>query len=147
MLSWAKNALRNIQRAARRLVRLYDFVLDDDDNIRLVRRTVRAKKKNRAQKYPRPQRLKYGVKAPNTVREALALDESNGNKLWQEAIKREIDALLELGCFEFREAGDIPSGEYQCTNLRMIFDVKTDLRRKARLVAGGHLVELYDTEV
>ena len=29
----------------------------------------------------------------------------------------------------------------------MIFDVKTDLRRKARLVAGGHLVELFDTEV
>ena len=29
----------------------------------------------------------------------------------------------------------------------MIFDVKTDLCRKARLVAGGHLLEVFDTEV
>ena len=29
----------------------------------------------------------------------------------------------------------------------MIFDVKIDLRRKARLVAGGHLLELFYTEV
>jgi len=28
----------------------------------------------------------------------------------------------------------------------MIFDVKTDLPRKARLAAGGHLLELFDTE-
>ena len=29
----------------------------------------------------------------------------------------------------------------------MIFDVKTDLRWEARLVDGGHLLELLDTEV
>jgi hypothetical protein len=29
----------------------------------------------------------------------------------------------------------------------MIFDVKNDLRRKARLVAGRHIVDLFDTEV
>ena len=147
VLSWAKNALRNIERAVRRLVRLYDFVLDENNNVRRVRRAVRAKKKRGVQTYPRPQRLKYGVKVPNTVKEAIALDQSNGNKFWQEAIKKEMEALLELDCFEFRDAGDIPLGEYQCTNLHIIFDVKTDLRRKARLVAGGHLVELFDTEV
>ena len=52
------------------------------------------------------------MKVPNTVREALALDEPNCDTLWREAIKRKMNALLELGSFEFREAGDIPSGEY-----------------------------------
>jgi hypothetical protein len=33
---------------------------------------------------------------------------------------------------------------YQKTTLNIIFDVKQDLRRKAKLVSGGHLVD--DTE-
>ncbi len=145
-LSWAKKTLRDCERAVRRIARLYDFVLDDDDNIRRVRRVVRSNKKKKF-KPPPKKRLKYGVEVPNTVKQALELDELNGNSYWQDAIKKEMDALMELDCFEFRDAGDIPGSDYQKTKLHMIFDVKTDLRRKARLVAGGHLVELFDTEV
>ena len=32
----------------------------------------------------------------------------------------------------------------RATSLTVIFDVKQDLRRKARLVAGGHLVNSLD---
>jgi len=38
VFSWAKKTLRDCERAVRRMVRLYEFVLDDDDNVRRVRR-------------------------------------------------------------------------------------------------------------
>ena len=52
-----------------------------------------------------------------------------------------------MDCWEFTPEGDIPGDDYQPTTLHMVFDVKQDLRRKARLVAGGHLVELLDNDV
>ena len=36
---------------------------------------------------------------------------------------------------------------FQFAPLRMIFDVKVDLRRKARLVIGGHVVDSSGNEV
>ena len=46
-----------------------------------------------------------------------------------------------MPAFNFLEEGDkIPIG-YQKINLHMIFDVKMDFKRKARLVAGGHPTE------
>ena len=51
---------------------------------------------------------------------------------------------MDLECFEFRAADDIPQGEFQITNLRTIFAAKHDGRLKARTVAGGHLLEIVD---
>ena len=34
---------------------------------------------------------KYGVRVPKSVKEAYAIDKENGNKLWQEAIKLEME--------------------------------------------------------
>ena len=59
----------------------------------------------------------------------------------------EIDALIALQCFEFRPQDQKPGKEYQKTTLVMIFEVKHDLRHKARLVAGGHLVDVLDNSV
>ena len=56
-------------------------------------------------------------------------------------------ALYQLECFEFREKGFHPGVGWQRTTLHIIFDVKQDLRRKARLVAGGHLVDVLDNAV
>eukprot|EP00957_Ditylum_brightwellii_P109494 8350871-Ditylum_brightwellii.AAC.1 len=47
-----------------------------------------------------------------------------------------------MDCFEFRD--DVPGNEFQQTTLHMVFDCKQDLCWKARLVAGGHLVDLLD---
>ena len=145
VISWAKKVLRDYDRAVRRIARLYDFVLNDDDTIRKVRRAVRAKKKKLKGKPPT--RFKYGVQVPRNIMDAQRLDQLNGNTLWMDAVQKEMQALYDLDCFEFREAGYNPGSDYQVTRLHLIFDVKNDLRRKARLVAGGHLVDLFDTEV
>eukprot|EP00957_Ditylum_brightwellii_P026462 2001869-Ditylum_brightwellii.AAC.1 len=52
-----------------------------------------------------------------------------------------------MECFDFLEAEDRPAGNYQCTTLHMVFDFKQDFRRKARPVAGGHLIDLLDNKV
>jgi len=57
--------------------------------------------------------------------------------------------LCEMDCFSYHEKSYKPNRNegYQWTRVQMIFDVKTDLRWEARLVDGGHLLELLDTEV
>ena len=145
--SWANRTLRNLRRAQRRITRLYDFFLDNDDNIRKVRRAVRAKKK-KAGMGPRGKVFKFGIQVPRTCKEAFDIDKANGDSTWSDAIKKEMDALEELDCFEFHPAGYHPGSDYQSTRLHMIFDVKADtLRRKARLVAGGHLVDALGVDV
>ena len=88
------------------------------------------------------QRTKFGIKVPNSVKEALLLDSQNKNTLWADAIKKEMTALDKAGVFEYKQTGyKIPNG-YQYAPLRMIFEIKQeDLRRKARMVAGGHVVD------
>jgi len=79
---------------------------------------------------------KYGVELPHSVKEALAVDRKTGTTFWQDAIKKE---MANVGmAFEFTEDGKPPPGfkEIKC---HMIFDIKSDLTRKARFVAGGHL--------
>jgi hypothetical protein len=62
----------------------------------------------------------------------------NENQLWQEAIKTELKQLTDYQTFIVLDSGeDIPTG-YQKIPYHMVFDVKYDLRHKARLVAGGN---------
>ena len=78
---------------------------------------------------------------PRSVKHALQLDEESGTTFWMDAIKKEIDSLLDLNCFKFHSPDCKPSSGYQWTKLIMNFEEKQDDRRsKARLVAGGHLV-------
>ena len=84
-------------------------------------------------------RYKFGVQVPKTPREARELDEKNGNKLWGDAIKKELDQLNEYGTFKSRGKGTRVPPEYQLIKVHFVFDVKHDLRHKARLVAGGHM--------
>ncbi len=44
--------------------------------------------------------IKYGVYVPKTVQDALKEDEKNGNTLWRDAIKKEIDALQSFKTFK-----------------------------------------------
>ena len=62
-------------------------------------------------------------------------------------MKLEIDALLDLNCFTFKPEGYHPGDDWQSTTLHIVFDIKHDLRREARLVAGGHLIDIADTPV
>jgi hypothetical protein len=71
---------------------------------------------------------KFGIQVPNGIKNAIDLDKKNGNQLWQVAIRTE---LKQLQGRIFRQAiKKIPN--------HIVFDVKLDLRHKARLVIGGN---------
>jgi hypothetical protein len=72
-------------------------------------------KRKKPGRISRPLEVKYGVVIPRSVKHAYELDTEAGNTF--------------------------PSLDFQWTKLTMIFEVKQDGRRKARLVAGGHLVD------
>jgi Reverse transcriptase (RNA-dependent DNA polymerase). len=51
---------------------------------------------------------------------------------------KEIAALIHHKCFEFKSAKFKPSADYQYAPLCLVYDIKSDLRYKARLVVQGH---------
>mmetsp|Transcript_6234 Transcript_6234/g.11778 ORF Transcript_6234/g.11778 Transcript_6234/m.11778 type:complete len:92 (+) Transcript_6234:53-328(+) len=84
-----------------------------------------SRKKKKVQQKPQ---FKYGIEVPRNVVRALELDMRNGNTYWADSIKKEVDDLIELDSFEFKEAGYDPGEGWRMT-LHMVFDVKQDLRR------------------
>ena len=81
--------------------------------------------------------MKFGIKVPATVEEARLFDAENGDTIWQDAINKEI-ANSRIA-FEVLEEGESAPVGYTQITCHLIFDVKMDLTRKARYVAGGHL--------
>ncbi len=80
--------------------------------------------------------VKFGIKVPASVDEALELDRVNGNTLLANAINKELKNVMVA--FKLLEDGEqLPVGS-KLIPYHIIFDVKLDLTRKARLVAGGH---------
>ena len=130
---WARNFLRAHKRSVRRILRARCAI--PVPSRRLVRRTTKPGRNTRQPS------IKYGHKVPRSVREALAFDKAAGNTKWREAIDKEIASLLALQCFDFIDKGSKPKAGYQFVPVHMVFDVKSDGRYKARLVAGGHLVD------
>ena len=83
---------------------------------------------------------KFGIELPKTMKEACELDERNGNRYWQDAIAKELKNVKIA--FDILDDNDRIPNDYQFVKCHMIFDVKIeDFRRKARLVAGGHMTD------
>ena len=79
---------------------------------------------------------KFGIEVPSTVTEALELDRQNENNFWRDAIAKEMKNVRVA--FQILDDDDaIPVG-YKHLSVHLIFDVKMDMTRKARLVADGH---------
>ena len=97
VLNWAKKVMGDTDRALRRITRLYEFYLNDDDTIKRVRRNQNGKKKK---KFTTKPVYKYGIQLPRNTKQAIALDKENGNSLWQDSMKKEIDDLASLDCWE-----------------------------------------------
>ena len=116
--------------AIRRITRLYDFYLDENNDVYSVRRAVINKVNIKRKPFREKPRYKYGVEIPRNVKEALRFDKENGNKKWAEAMKLEIQLLKNLECFEFQPKDYSPNKEYQKTTLVMIMNIKQDLRHK-----------------
>ena len=78
------------------------------------------------------------------VREVLDLDNTNGNDLWWEVIKKEMKAVRTA--FKILVNEEKPPPAPQFMKCHMAFDIKMeDFRRKVRLVAGGHMTEILKT--
>jgi hypothetical protein len=83
--------------------------------------------------------MKFGIAVPRTVAEAHELDRINGNTFWADAIKKEMENV-KIAFNVLDEDTRVPPGFTKIT-CHLIFDVKFDLTRKARYVAGGHLTD------
>ena len=80
---------------------------------------------------------KSGIELPKTTKEALELDQKNGNTFWADAIAREMKDIWAA----FKILLDGQSAPIGCQKIpcHMIFDIKMeDFCHKACLVAGGH---------
>jgi Reverse transcriptase (RNA-dependent DNA polymerase) len=88
-------------------------------------------------------KFQFGIQVPRNVKEAIALDQKNGNNKWQDAMKEEIDSLMKFDTFI--DKGNLSYlSDYKRIIVHFVFAVKHDLRHKARLVAGGHLTDAID---
>ena len=83
-------------------------------------------------------KYKFGVEVPRSIKHALQLDKLNGNNLWKEAIEKELSQINEYKTFKSVKDGVRIPSDYKRIPYHFVFDVKVDLRRKARLVAGGN---------
>ena len=85
----------------------------------------------------RKPKMKFGIEVPETADEALALDEKNGDTFWKDAIAKEYENSSMA--FDVQEEGEGAPVGWKKITCHLVFDVKMDLTRKARYVAGGHL--------
>jgi len=146
---WAKGYVPNARRASVMLEQTYGVYAPNLFKIRRAqlsdtkRKRKRSVSRNRRTSNPMG-RVKYGVPVPNSVQDAYTHDQRNGDNLWEKAIREEVQTIIDYGTFKFLEPGEDPPEGYQEARLRTILEVKQDLRRKARCVAGGHMVDAYD---
>ncbi len=101
---------------------------------KVLQRMVNANK--RAQRYNAIV-YKFGVRIPRSVKEAYDLDAANGNTYWSDAMKKELGQIIDYKVFRSLGKNASKPNGYQQIPMRMVFDVKQSLQRKARLVARG----------
>ena len=81
-------------------------------------------------------KIKFGVTIPDTYEEAMRLDKENGNDFWKDAVAKELKNVQVA--FKLLDDDEKPPVGSKLIPYHIIYDVKFDLTRKARLVAGGH---------
>ena len=96
---------------------------------------------------PNQVKYKFGVCVPHTFSEAMMLDKDNGNTFWGDAVRHELDQLFSYKTFCDLGTGGLPGKEYKKIEIRFVFDVKVDRRRKGRLVAHGDMTPEPDKAV
>ena len=50
-------------------------------------------------------KIKFGIKIPRNIKEALLFDKESKNNKWIEAVNKEMNALKKLKCFKFHPPG------------------------------------------
>ena len=154
---WARAMLRSVRQTIRRRRRVDDlfggfssqtFVPTPAEPSRpkdvppnVWKRIRRAEKKAAKRKHKAD--FKYGIEIPRNWTDIVRIDLAAGNTLWADAVKKEVAALIHHGCFHFvsSEAFKPNRDDYQYCHLHFVYEVKTDLRQKARLVANGSTID------
>ena len=108
---------------------------------------ARAIKQSKIRQVRRSQTYMFGYLIPRNYMEAMQFDSENKNSKWYDAIKLEIESMLEYKVFKkwdkaildkLKKVTNPPKG-YHRIKVHLVFAVKFDDRHKARLVADGHL--------
>lgn len=82
---------------------------------------------------------KFGIELPHTVQRALEIDRETGTTFWADALQKEMKTVFPA--FEILEDGALAPVGFQKIPCHIVFDIKMDLTRKCRYVAGGHKTE------
>ena len=90
----------------------------------------------------------FGYLIPRNYMEPMQFDSANKNSKWYDAIKLEMESMLEYEVFKkwdkaildkYKKVMNSPK-EYHRTKVHLVFAVKFDGRHKPRLVADGYLI-------
>ncbi len=84
-------------------------------------------------------KFKFGIILPVSRKHALSINADNGNTLWKTSLGLEMDQIDDYETFCDLGPGKPPPRNYVFIRVHFVFDVKHDLRRKSRLVAGRHM--------
>jgi hypothetical protein len=109
---------------------------------RIASRTIKFARMQQQYKLERERHgpcYKFGILLPNSRKDAIQIDTSNHNTKWQDSLQLEMAQIDEYDTFKDTGSGTPPPRDYLFIRVHFVFDVKHDLRRKSRLVAGGHM--------
>ena len=80
---------------------------------------------------------KFGIRIPRSTKEALVeIDREGQSNEWHAAIMKEMENVRIA--FDIRPLGSATPPGFKKIPLTMIYDIKMDFTKNARLVAGGH---------
>ena len=111
------------------------------------KRFVQLAKIFKATKKAARKKYKFGIEVPQDVEHTFCLDKQNGNNFWAEAISKEVGEVDDLKTFIKHDSLETIPKDHMFIPVHYVFDVKYDGRRKARLVAGGHLTSPDTSEI
>ena len=141
-LKWAKHTICDIRRMIRRTIKLYDFRLEGNDRLFCVIRKIRGSKKKQQVDFTW-KKFKYVLEGTQNIKRALDIGAEQEDTNWCDYMALEVHSLINIDFFESEPAGTKPpNSEFQETKLHCVFAINHDLRRRSRLEAGGHLIDL-----
>ncbi len=83
----------------------------------------------------------YGHQVPRHHKEAVFIDDKNGNTKWQDSEALELKQLFDYDSFEDKGKNAVLPDKYTVIPCHFVYAVKHDGRYKSRWVAGGHRTE------
>ncbi len=81
-------------------------------------------------------------KVPKNWDDIRRIDAAAGNTKWADVVSKEVTALIQHEYFNFIEKSKFkPPSDFQNIHLHFVYEVKPDLRQRARLVCDGSRVD------